>query len=205
MAIIEGLEQGTTPWLDYRRSHIMGTCCPIILGNNPFKTPMELWEEKLMMRPSAIINDAMIRGSALEPEARKLACEVIGIQFEPCVFENDAHSWMSSSLDGFSPCGKYILEIKSPNEKTHLMAINGEIPSYYIDQIQHQLACTKAELAYYFSYRPEHEKKYAIVEVYPDHEYIIHMIEKEHEFYKCICTFCPPTWTFKEKKKRKSA
>lgn len=205
MAIIEGLDQGTEKWLEYRRSKIMATSAAVILENNPFKTPLELWEEMLLMRPSPVINDAMKRGSDLEPIARELACKEIGIQFEPCVFESDKNSWQAASLDGLSPCGKYILEIKSPNEKTHLMAINGEVPSYYLDQVQHQLACTKAEKAYYFSYRPEHEKTYAIVEIDPDHEYHNFMIEKEHEFYKCLCTFCPPSWKFKEKKTKKYA
>jgi len=205
MPIIENMVQGSPAWLDYRRAHIMATEASIILENNHWKDVLELYEEKLMMRPAQEVNAAMARGSALEPEARKLACEMIGIKFEPCVFENEAHIWMAASLDGLSECGKYVLEIKSPNEKSHVMAINGEIPEYYYDQVQHQLACTKAEMAYYFSYRPEYEKPHAIVEIRPDQDYIKTMIEKEHQFYKCMCTMCPPTWVFKEKKKKKYA
>jgi putative phage-type endonuclease len=186
-------EQGSKEWLEYRKSKIMATDVPVILGSNPWKTKFELWEEKLGFRPAPQLNDAMRRGQLLEPEARKLACELIGIQFEPCVCESLEYPWLAVSLDGLSKCGKYILEIKCPKESTHLEAIQNCYPSYYYDQIQSQLLVTGADTCYYFSYRPEwKEKPYAIINIYSDLEKRLEILRKGKEFYNQMCTMSSP-------------
>lgn len=202
MPIID-LEQGSQAWLDYRKSKIMATDTPIILGSNPWKTKLELWEEKLGFKPPIEINDAMRRGQELEPEARKLAWKMIYQDFFPNVIEADDDPWLAASLDGISKCGKYILEIKCPKESTHLEAINQAIPEYYLDQMQHQLLVTKAKMCYYFSYRPEYkDQQYAIINVYPDLEKQAKILEKGYEFYQDMQTMNPPEdWKIKLKEK----
>ena len=110
----------------------------------------------------------------MEPEARKLASELIGIDFDPCVYESSRFPWLAASLDGYTyPTNTdgYILEIKCPKEFTHLDAYDVNIPLYYLDQIQHQLLVTQAEICYYFSYRPEYkDQPYVIMEIYPNFE-----------------------------------
>lgn len=194
------LEQGTALWHSYRQAHIMATSASVILGINPFKTELDLWEEMIGLKPAPKMNSAMERGVKLEPEARELANSIIGIDFEPYVYESDALNWMAASLDGLSECGEFILEIKCPNEKTHEMAINEMIPDYYMAQVQHQLAVTNARLCYYFSYRPENIKKYAIVKIERDEEFIDKMISKESTFWIQLCTMQPPEeiWKFKK-------
>ncbi len=200
MAIIE-LIQGSDQWKQWRMSRITATDIPIILGSSPFKTKLELWEEKLGLRPPQPMNPAMARGQALEPESRKLACELIGTGFEPAVYESDKYPWLAASLDGISEVGNYILEIKCTGMEKHIQAISGIMPEYYIDQVQTQLLVTQAEICYYFSYRPEYtEKPYAIIEVYPDLEKQAEIISKGQEFYINMCTMNPPTdWKLKEK------
>lgn len=197
------LEQGSQAWLDYRKSKIMATDTPIILGSNPWKTKLELWEEKLSFRPPVEMNDAMLRGQKLEPEARELANKEINIEFSPCVIESDNEHWLAASLDGISNCGKYILEIKCPKDTTHDDALDNRIPEYYFDQIQHQLLVSKCDIAYYFSYRPERkDKPYAIIEVYPDLEKQSKILEKGYEFYQDMQTMNPPEdWKIKLKEK----
>jgi putative phage-type endonuclease len=192
------LEQGSDEWHSYRQCHIMATSASSIMGINPFKSEMVLWQQMLGLKKPDKLNAKMKRGSKLEPEARNLACSMISKEFVPCVFENDDINWQAASLDGISNCGNYILEIKCPGEDTHILALNSIIPDYYICQIQHQLCVTKAEKAYYFSYRPEYEKKVAIIQVYPDAEYIEKLIKKEMEFWINVCTLQPPEyiWNF---------
>jgi len=189
------LEQGSNEWLEYRKSKIMATDISVILGNNPWKKKLELWEEKLGLRPPTQLNAAMKRGQDLEPEARKLASDFIGIDFEPCVYQSDKFPWLAASLDGISINIKepYVLEIKCPKEFTHVDATNDIIPGYYIDQIQTQLLVTGASICYYFSYRPEYkEKPYAIIPVHKDPEKQAEIIEKGQEFYIQMCTMNPP-------------
>ncbi len=195
------LEQGTQEWLAYRQCHIMATASSCIMGTNPFMSELQLWEEMLGLRTPPVLNAAMERGIRLEPEARQLACKLIGIDFEPCVYESDKYSWQGASLDGLSACKKYILEIKCPGIKTHEMALNDVIRDYYITQMQHQMAVIPdAENVFYFSYFPEHVEKYKIIEVMPDYEYIKTMIERQKQFWLKLCTLQPPDKPWKLKK-----
>lgn len=199
------LEQGSKEWLAYRQCHIMATAASCIMGTNPFMSALELWEEMLGLRLPITLNEAMKRGIKLEPEARELACKLIGIDFEPCVYESDKYSWQAASLDGLSACGKYILEIKCPGIKSHEMALNNIIRGYYTTQMQHQ-SCVLPfpEKVFYFSYFPEHNEKYKIIEVNPDYEYIEHMIQTQKEFWIKLCTLQPPEkpWTLKKTSKK---
>ncbi len=192
MKIIE-ISQASDEWKLWRQSRITATSASIIMGNNPWKSKIDLFNEMLGITPPQELNAAMARGSALEPEARELFIKETGIDMIPIVCENDDHYWMAASLDGWCEENNAILEIKSPNEKTHEMACEGIIPIYYSDQMQHQLAVTKGSICYYMSYRPEYPIKHAIIEVFPNIEYIEHMIELEKEFYfDNLCSFKEP-------------
>jgi len=197
------LEQGSDSWKLWRMNRITATDIPIILGSNPWKTKLELYEEKLGMRPPQALNPAMARGQELEPAARKLASEILGIEFEPVVIECTKYRWLAASLDGLGIAkNQYILEIKCPKEFTHLDAAGGVIPKYYEDQIQTQLLVSEAIICYYFSYRPEYtEKPYAIIEVYPDLERQAEIIAKGSDFYfNHLCVMKPPQdWKLNKK------
>jgi len=202
MSVIENLEQGSKEWHEFRAKHVMGTDIPVILGSNKWKTKLELWEEKKGIRPAQEINEAMKRGMTLEKEARELAINLIGTNFHPKVIESDEYPWLGVSLDGLDDMyKKYILEIKCPKEITHVDAVGGIIPVYYVDQIQAQLLVSKADICYYFSYRPEYkEKPYAIINVYPDKEKQKEIVKKGYEFYLQLCNMEEPKeWLLKQR------
>ena len=193
MPIIEGLEQGSNEWHEFRSKHIMGTDVSVILGNNKWKSKLDLWEEKKGIRLPQQVNEAMLRGHKLEPEARALASVDLKIEFNPVVILSLKYPWLAVSLDGFSPCGKYILEIKCPKELTHLEGIQWCFPNYYHDQIQTQLLVSEAETCFYVSYRPEYEKKpLVIIEVKPNKEKHREIIEKSYGFYVQLCNMEEP-------------
>lgn len=211
MTVIEH-EQGSEAWKQWRMSRITATDISIILDSNPFKTKLELWEEKLGFRQPTQLNSAMKRGQVLEPEARKLASELLEMEFDPCVLQHDSYSWLAASLDGLvtkydenvsgeQVCFDYILEIKCPKGSTHDDALDCRIPKYYRDQMQTQLLVSGAEICYYFSYRPERkDKPFAIIEVFPDKEKQAEIIEKGYEFYIQMCTMQPPEeWKLNKK------
>lgn len=200
---IVSLEQGSEEWKKWRTSKVMATDVPVILGSNPWKSKLELWEEKLGLRPPTQLNAAMKRGQDLEPEARKLASDFLGMDFEPCVYQCDKYPWLAASLDGISINIKdpYVLEIKCPKESTHIDATNDIIPEYYMDQIQTQLLVIGAQICYYFSYRPEYkEKPYAIIPVHKYEKKQQEIIDKGQGFYIQMCRMDPPEeWVLKKK------
>jgi putative phage-type endonuclease len=199
MKIIENMEQGSPEWLKFRESHITATDVSSILGTNPFVTSQTLFERKLGIKSPEPLNDRMRRGQELEDVARKLLIERTGIDFKPVVVIHDVEPWAMASLDGrgykcdlLNPGGgtimrhDYICEIKCPNNDTHQLALQGGIKSYYESQIQWQLWITGAEKCLFMSYFPDQDnmEQIAIVEVFPDSDYIESMVEKCRQFYE---------------------
>ncbi len=199
---IISLEQGSDPWLEFRRKHIQATDAGIILGLNNFKDMHQLWQEKMGFIEPEPSNAAMARGQMLEPIARQLLCEQLGIHFEPLVIESGDYPWMGASLDGISLTHSTICEIKCMKLSKHLQVSAETLDPCHFAQMQHQIACTNAKIVYYASYHPEAPETLTIVKIYPDKEYIENMIEKEKEFFfETMCSMEPTreSWTFKEK------
>jgi putative phage-type endonuclease len=183
------LEQGSPEWLAWRKTVITATDASIIMGNNPWDTPYKCWQKKLGLIEENISNAAMERGKRLEPEARAKFIQFHGIDMIPAVVESTEFDFLGASLDGISELGNSLLEIKCGGEKLHNMAMKGEIPDYYRDQMQHQLLVTGAEICYYYSYDGTDG---ICLEVLPDPEYKEKFLPKAREFWKCVAFNEPP-------------
>jgi putative phage-type endonuclease len=179
------LQQGSPEWLAYRKQHIMATDASIISGLYPYKTLHDLWLEKQPNFVSEPPNEHMLRGQALEPEAREIFIRETGLQVAPAVVEHSSHWWAGASLDGISTHGNIVLEIKCPSERNHLFSLEIGIREYWQVQIQHQLFVTGAEMAIFMSYNPDFEdgKKFIFRDVFPNEEFIKGMIMDERYFY----------------------
>ena len=79
------LQQNTNEWLEFRRNKIGSSDAPIIMGKSPWKTPHQLWEEKMGIKDSFFESQAMRRGKDLEPEARTAFEEQTGLVMWPDV------------------------------------------------------------------------------------------------------------------------
>lgn len=193
------LIQGDPEWLQWRAGRITATDASVLMDLNPYKTLMELWQEKLSIRSASEHNARMQRGHELEPIARKLFIEETGIEVSPICGEHDTDWWMAASFDGLSECKKIVCEIKCPKMSTHQQALSKQIPDYYYAQCQHQLYVCGGDINYYTSYHPDCERKIAIVEVLPNKEFQENLREKSKIFYEQnMCQMCPPNpaWTF---------
>ncbi len=188
MKIIE-LEQGSQEWLTWRKSVITATDCSCIMGNNPWTTAYKCWQRKLGLIDEVKSNNAMERGKRLEPEARTQFIERYEIDMIPAVVESSEYEFLGASLDGISESQDTILEIKCGGSKLHSMACNGEIPIYYMDQIQHQLLVTGASKCFYYSYNGTDG---ICIEVLPDPEFMNRFMPKARDFWKKIAFHLPP-------------
>ncbi len=192
------LEQGSPEWLSYRKTKITATDAGIILGVNPWKTPLMLWEEKLGLREPQAVNDKMIEGSLMEDQARGFINKNKNWDFKPSIFESTEHNFAMASLDGVNS-DNAILEIKC-GRSSHEQAKNREIAPYYYSQLQHQMMVSGRLFVGYFSYRADDDNYYWAVS--RDNAYIEKMIEAEKEFYRCMMDFTPPPATDKDFVKR---
>ena len=112
-------------------------------------------------------SDAMIRGTELEPEARKQLEIYTGLQFlEAGWIQNDIEL-IGISPDGITADLTAQCEIKCPQAKKHLRTcIEGIIPLDNINQCIHAFAVnSRLETLYFMSYRPESIKPIFVKEL----------------------------------------
>lgn len=182
------LIQGTPEWLELRRSYIGASDAPVIMQMSPWMTPYQLWLNKMGFH-QVEETQAMRRGKQSEEAARKDFEEATGLIVFPQVVFSKEHAFMMASLDGIDMDHKHIVEIKVPGHQDHQIAKQGNVPTKYIPQLQHQMAVTGLDIMYYYSWSPFDG---TIIEVERDDKFIAEMIDKERAFYDCMCNAIPP-------------
>jgi putative phage-type endonuclease len=173
-------EQSTEAWLSWRREGIGASDAPVIMGLSPWQKEGELLLLKTGQKAERPANDAMERGKRLEPVARQAYVSHTGIDVAPVCVQSREHAWMRASLDGLSPDGSHVVEIKCPGEKDHSLAAAGTVPGKYYPQLQHILAVTGLGEIYYWSFRFGHT---VLLKVDRNEYFIAELIEKEVAFW----------------------
>lgn len=147
-AQVISIVQGTPEWLAHRRGLRNASETPAVLGISPWVTPYQLWLAKTG-RATEEPNEAMRRGTALEPLARHAYEVETGHVMQPLVLQDGEYA---ASLDGVTLDGELIVEIKCPYKgqaSSLWQALEaGEVPEHYRMQIQHQLMVSGAALAH---------------------------------------------------------
>ena len=191
MSRIEGLEQGSQEWLDFKMDKLGGTAASIIMGVSPWCTPLQLYRRMTGLEEPQKVNDAMLLGSLLEPYIREEFCERhTESDWEPSVWQHSKYPWLMASLDGDNTPDA-ILEIKTANKADHKAVLNRLIPPKYYPQIQLQLFVTGAKKAYYFSYNEKAEQQYAEIVCENDTQYQEEMLKKLTIFWNCFVNLNP--------------
>lgn len=159
---ILNLDQDEHEWLVWRAGGLGASDASSILGVSPFKTAQQLWTEKraaVMTKGQKVVPTeyswAMQRGKRLEPSARLQVQRLTGIKCEPICCMHDTEDWLRASLDGYDASIPLVVEIKCPNNKAHMEAINGGVPDYYIPQLIHQSLVTGVDNFLYVSFCPD--------------------------------------------------
>ena len=144
MSAILKLVQGTPDWHAHRAKSRNASETATVMGVSPWQTPYQLW----LVRTGRVkqeVTAAMQHGSTLEGAARAAYEAKTGLVMEPLVLQEGE---FSASLDGITLGGERILEIKCPfkGRKSELWksVADGEIPTHYGWQIEHQLMVSKA-------------------------------------------------------------
>lgn len=153
-------------WLKERKSYIGGSEAASVVGMSPYKTNVQLWEEKTgRYIPEEIRDNPFVEyGSKAEEYLRelfKLDFPRYEVDYEPfAMWTNKLYPYAHASLDGWliDPYGQFgVLEIKTATISTGIQAEKwrGKIPDNYYCQILHYMlvteaafACLKAQLKY---------------------------------------------------------
>jgi hypothetical protein len=153
------IEQGSEEWHKIRYAKIGGTLSKglFIKSDTLLEDVLSELCEEFDLKDS-YQNDAMIRGSELEPEARKALSSYLGIELlENGWLQCEENEFLGISPDGITECETITAEIKCPASKKHLQTIrNNDIPNDNIQQCLHYFTVNpKLEKHYFCSYRPE--------------------------------------------------
>lgn len=132
-------------WLQQRRTGIGGSDAAVVLGMSKWKTPLQLYQEKLSSEQSYFDNEPMKWGRVLEPVIRQEYAERTGqtiLKTGEELIRSEQHPFMVASLDGFTEDEK-VVEIKTArydfgwgSEGTD------EVPTEYLLQVQHYMLVT---------------------------------------------------------------
>ena len=184
------MEQGTQDWLELRKTKVTSTDASVLMYPDKYETPYQRWRKKKDLDFPAPENEAMRRGKVLEPVAREVVSRKLGVELIPTIRISQKVDWAMASLDGLSPDGKTLVEIKCPTTRRIQV-----VPDFYYPQLQHQLYVCELEKMYYFNF---FEDNTFILEVIRDELYIKRMLEVEAEFYECMQNYIPPKLTSKD-------
>lgn len=191
-------------WLEKRTSYIGGSDASCVVGMNPYKTNVELWELKTGRREAENIdgNSFVEYGRNAEDYLRELfALDFPQYEVNYCennIWLNDKYPFGHASLDGWliDEIGRFgVLEIKTTNilQSMQKEKWNHRIPDNYYIQVLHYMIITEADFAILkaqlkYDYDGEiflTTKHYKIErdEVLEDIDYLINA---EKQFYKAI-------------------
>ena len=191
-------------WLKARLNHIGGSDASVCVGMNPYKTNVELWEEKTGQRQPEDISgkDYVVYGTKAEEYLRCLfALDFSEYQLlydDNNMFLNSDYPWMHASLDGelLDQTGRHgILEIKTTNI---LQSMQKEkwaerIPDNYFCQVLHYLAVTnydfailKAQLKSEWGGELRITTKHYFIERKDVEEDIKYLVDAEKRFWSCV-------------------
>ena len=184
-------EQGSPEWLSYRSFRIGASDLPIIIGTSPYKTPFQLYQEKIGCADS-VETPNMTFGKQQESLVRDMVNNLLGTDYFPIVFQHTDHHWAMCSLDGYSSGNNGFIEIKCANAEDHEMASKGIVPEKYQAQIQWQFFVSGCSIGTYVSY---HKGNIVHFHVKADLAYIADLKDKAEEFYIRVINLNPPPLT----------
>ncbi|HJS00520.1 MAG TPA: YqaJ viral recombinase family protein [Flavobacterium sp.] len=159
MIIRDDIEQHSEEWHKVRYGKIGGTLSKglFVKSDTLLEDVLSELVEEFDLKENYQSYD-MIRGSELEPEARKALSAYLGIELlEVGWLQCEENEYLGISPDGISECETISAEIKCPNSKKHLSTVRAnEIPNDNINQCLHYFTVNpKLEKHYFCSYRPE--------------------------------------------------
>lgn len=154
-------------WLAWRKTGLGASDSPIIMEVSDYKTPLQLFEEKLGISETPVNEYITGKGNRNEPRARALYELHTGVD-APAV--NVAHAdfpWLRASLDGLTPDRFIEIKYVGNGEKWEL-AKAGIVAPCYVPQVQHQAFVTGLP-GDYVCFNGE---EIIIVPVLPDMDYL---------------------------------
>ena len=177
-------------WLEQRRKGIGGSDASVIMGVNPWKSPMDLWLEKTgEYEPEDIDNEKMYWGRTLEDIVAREFAKRSGkkIRRRNAILQHPKLEWMLANVDRLIVGERAGLEVKTTSA---YYQDDGICPHHYYAQVQHYMAVTGLDLWYVAVLIGG--QKLVSYEVPRNDEYIKHLTQAELGFWQMVKGGVPP-------------
>ena len=178
--------------LEARKKGIGGSDAGAILGVSPWKTPLQVYMDKVGAADPIQDNDSMFWGRTLEPVIRQRYADVTNrkVVVPDTLITHPKFEFMIGNLDGITSDNR-VLEIKTARSAEGWGEPgSNEIPDSYMIQVQHYMLITAipvADVAVLIG-----GSDFRIYEVPAEPELMELMIEKETGFWSRVINRDPP-------------
>jgi putative phage-type endonuclease len=182
----------TADFDELRRTGLGGSDAAAACGLSPWRTPYDLWLEKLGQAEPLPASEPMLWGNLLEPVIAAEYCRRTGhqIALAPPMLRHPTHPFMIAHIDGRIDNSR-ILECKTARTAAGWGETGSdEIPLQYLAQIHHYLVvagAAAADIAVLIG-----GQDFRLYEVAADADIARELVEQEYLFWRRVETREPP-------------
>lgn len=182
--LVSTLRMDKKEWLKYRKQGIGGSDAGAVCGMNPYRTAMQVYQDKISEETEEIDNEAMRQGREFEDYVAKRFMEATGkkVRRANAMFYNERYPFMLADVDRMVVGENAGLECKTASPYMAEKWKDGQIPMSYYIQCLHYMAVCNTEAWYLAVLIYGKEFKYYRIE--RDEQMISDLILIEKDFWE---------------------
>lgn len=182
--LVSTLNLDKREWLKYRKSGIGGSDAGAVCGLNPYRTAMQVYQDKVSEEVEEMDNEAMRQGREFEDYVAKRFMEATGkkVRRANAMFYNEEYPFMLADVDRMVVGENAGLECKTASPYMEDKWKDGNIPLSYQIQCYHYMAVCNADAWYLAVVIYGREFKYYKIE--RDEVVIADLIQIEKAFWE---------------------
>lgn len=182
--LVSTLNLDKKEWLKYRKSGIGGSDAGAVCGLNPYRTAMQVYQDKISEEIEEMDNEAMRQGREFEDYVAKRFMEATGkkVRRANAMFYNEENPFMLADVDRMVVGENAGLECKTASPYMADKWKDGNIPLSYQIQCYHYMAVSNADAWYLAVVIYGREFKYYKIE--RDEAVIADLIQIEKTFWE---------------------
>jgi len=171
-------------WLELRMKGIGGSDAAAILGLDPYKSPFDVYVEKVGLKPDRPDNESMRQGRDLEQYVAERFVEATGkkVRRKNGILYHPEYPFILGNIDRWVVGEKAGLECKTTSVLNKARFHQGEFPPNYYVQCMHYMTITSAE-KWYLAVLVLN-KAFHVFEIQRDENEIQALIEAEKDFWE---------------------
>lgn len=182
--LVSTLNLDKREWLKYRKRGIGGSDAGAVCGLNPYRTAMQVYQDKVSEEIEEMDNEAMRQGREFEDYVAKRFMEATGkkVRRANAMFYNEEYPFMLADVDRMVVGENAGLECKTASPYMADKWKDGNIPLSYQIQCYHYMAVSNADAWYLAVVIYGREFKYYKIE--RDEAVIADLIQIEKAFWE---------------------